>query len=200
MEKKKLNREHLFLQFLMMFLALVLILSAPFFFLSDIVWFENAKTTISLVSGVLLLLLSVISIYRNTLKEKESTNSHLFSAIFFFLLGFLTIFTTLTKSLSSPTEFTITFPIILILLAIFVFLIATREWMYRDLYFWIIFSVALFIFSRVFFLQSFTEAGGLVEYSSLVAMFGYLAFLIGFGNDLYEAMKGKKSAKKGKKK
>jgi O-antigen ligase len=121
--------------------------------------------------------------------------------IFFILLAFLTIFTTITNSLSFSTQRTIAIILIPVFLLLFLFVFFKKEWLYSDIYFWILFSLSLFIFSKLFFLQaSFEETEGLLQYSYIINFFGYLALTIGFGNELYNILSKKKGVKKSKKK
>jgi hypothetical protein len=88
-----------------------------------------------------------------------------------------------------------------VFLLLFLFVFFKKEWLYSDIYFWILFSLSLFIFSKLFFLQaSFNEVEGLLQYSYVINLFGYLALTIGFGNELYNVLPKKKGAKKSKKK
>jgi hypothetical protein len=88
-----------------------------------------------------------------------------------------------------------------VFLLLFLFVFFKKEWLYSDIYFWILFSLSLFIFSKLFFLQaSFEEVEGLLQYSYIINLFGYLALTIGFGNEVYNVFPKKKGAKKGKKK
>jgi hypothetical protein len=199
MKKKKLDSNHIFLQFLMMFLTLSSILAFTLF-LHNILWPQGTGKVIPITTGILGTLLSILSFLKHFLtKDKEKT--FLLLGIFFILLAFLTIFTTITNSLSFSAQRTIAVVLIPLFLLLFLFLFFKKEWLYSDIYFWILFSLSLFIFSRLFFLQaSFEETEGLLQYSYIINFFGYLALTIGFGNELYNILSKKKGVKKGKKK
>ena len=198
MKKEKLGSEHIFLQFLMMFLTLGFLLIFSFF-VKNILWFKNAKTVIPLISGVVVIGLSVISFLRYQRKPKD--RQFLLFAVFLFLLGFLTLFLTLSNTLSFSTQVTISTTLIPLLLILFLLLLIKKNWYYSNLDFWIIFSLSLFIFSRIFFLQTLLEWDtGFVEYSYLITLFGYLALAVGLVNEIYELKEGQKGAKKRKKK
>lgn len=198
MKKTKLDREHIFLQFLMMFLTLGFLLIFSIF-IKDILWFKNAKTVISLMSGIIGISLSGISFLRYKLKPKE--RKFLLFSIFLFLLGFLTLFTALSNTLSFSTQIIISITLIPSLLLLFFITLLKKNWYYSNLDFWVIFSLSLFLFSRIFFLQSLLEIGtGFVEYSCLITLFGYLALTVGLVNEVYELEEEQKGAKKRKKK
>jgi hypothetical protein len=199
MKKKKLDSNHIFLQFLMMFIALSSIFLFTLF-LHNILWPQGIGKVISITTGILGILLSILSFLKHFLtKDKEKT--FLLLGIFFILLAFLTIFTTITNSLSFSTQRTIAIILIPVFLLLFLFVFFKKEWLYSDIYFWILFSLSLFIFSKLFFLQaSFEEVEGLLQYSYIINLFGYLALTIGFGNEVYNVFPKKKGAKKGKKK
>jgi hypothetical protein len=199
MKKKKLDSNHIFLQFLMMFLTLSSILAFTLF-LHNILWPQGTGKVIPITTGILGTLLSILSFLKHFLtKDKEKT--FLLLGIFFILLAFLTIFTTITNSLSFSTQRTIAIVLIPTFLLLFLFIFFKKEWLYTDLYFWLLFSLSLFIFSKLFFLQaSFEEVEGLLQYSYIINLFGYLALTIGFGNEVYNVFPKKKGAKKGKKK
>jgi hypothetical protein len=199
MKKKKLDSNHIFLQFLMMFIALSSIFLFTLF-LHNILWPQGIGKVISITTGILGILLSILSFLKHFLtKDKEKT--FLLLGIFFILLAFLTIFTTITNSLSFSTQRTIAIILIPVFLLLFLFVFFKKEWLYSDIYFWILFSLSLFIFSKLFFLQaSFEETEGLLQYSYIINFFGYLALTIGFGNELYNILSKKKGVKKSKKK
>jgi hypothetical protein len=199
MKKKKLDSNHIFLQFLMMFLTLSSILAFTLF-LHNILWPQGTGKVIPITTGILGTLLSILSFLKHFLtKDKEKT--FLLLGIFFILLAFLTIFTTITNSLSFSTQRTIAIILIPVFLLLFLFVFFKKEWLYSDIYFWILFSLSLFIFSKLFFLQaSFEETEGLLQYSYIINFFGYLALTIGFGNELYNILSKKKGVKKSKKK
>jgi len=198
MKKTKLDSEHTFLQFLMMFLSLAILLIFSHF-VESLLWFENSTTVIPITSGILIILISGISFYRYTLKPKE--RRFLLFGIFFLLLGLLTLFITFTNSLSFSTSLVISIALILPLLFILIFFFIKKNWLYSNLEFWILFSLSLFIFSRIFFLEAFLRRElGLLNYSYLISLFGYLALGIGFVNEVCEVLPKKKRAKRGKKK
>ena len=198
MKKAKLNSEHIFLQFLMMFLTLGFLLIFSFF-VKNILWFKNAKIVIPLISGVVVVALSVISFLRYQRKSKD--RQFLLFTVFLFLLGFLTLFSTHSNTLSFSTQIIISTTLIPLLLILFLYILLKKNWYYSNLDFWIIFSLSLFIFSRIFFLQTLLEGDtGFVEYSYLITLFGYLALAVGLVNEVYELKEGKKGAKKRKKK
>jgi len=198
MKKTKLDSEHTFLQFLMMFLSLAILLIFSHF-VENLLWFENSTTVIPITSGILIILISGISFYRYTLKPKE--RRFLLFGIFFLLLGLLTLFITFTNSLSFSTSLVISIALILPLLFILIFFFIKKNWLYSNLEFWILFSLSLFIFSRIFFLEAFLRRElGLLNYSYLISLFGYLALGIGFVNEVCEVLPKKKRAKRGKKK
>jgi len=198
MKKTKLDSEHTFLQFLMMFLSLAILLIFSHF-VETLLWFENSTTILSVISGVLVILISGVSFYRYTLKPKE--RRFLLLGIFFLLLGLLTLFTTLSSTLSFSTRLVISMALILPLLFILILFFIKKNWLYSNLEFWILFSLSLFIFSRVFFLEALSKRElGLLNYSYLISLFGYLALGIGFVNEVCEVLPKKKRAKRGKKK
>jgi hypothetical protein len=198
MKKTKLDSEHIFLQFLMMFLTLALLLIFSLF-VKNILWFDNIETTIPLISGIVVISLSAVSFLKYRLKSKD--RPFLLFAVFLFLLGFLTIFSTLSNSLSFSSQITIAAMLIPLLLLLLVFLLFKKNWYYSNLDFWIIFSLSLFLFSRIFFLQNLLEGEtGFLEYSYLITLFGYLTLTVGLVNEVYEVKEGEKDAKKRKKK
>jgi lysylphosphatidylglycerol synthetase-like protein (DUF2156 family) len=203
MKKTKLDSEHTFLQFLMMFLTLCSLLVFSLF-VKNILWFEKINLVIPIISGVISVLVGVLSFYKHSLekmKGKSKQKIFLLLAILFFFLGFLTIFSAITGSLSSSTEATISIILVPVLLSLLLGVFLKKEWLYSNLFFWILFSLSLFILSRMFSLQSvFNEKEGFKEYSYIVGLFGYVALLIGFANDVWERLSKKKDAKKSKKK
>jgi lysylphosphatidylglycerol synthetase-like protein (DUF2156 family) len=203
MKKTKLDSEHTFLQFLMMFLTLCSLLVFSLF-VKNILWFEKINLVIPIISGVISVLVGVLSFYKHSLekmKGKSKQKIFLLLAILFFFLGFLTIFSAITGSLSSSTEATISIILVPVLLSLLLGVFLKKEWLYSNLFFWILFSLSLFILSRMFSLQSvFNEKEGFKEYSYIVGLFGYVDLLIGFANDVWERLSKKKDAKKSKKK
>lgn len=196
MKKTKLDREHIFLQFLMMFMTLGILLIFSLF-IKNILWFNNVKTVIPVISGVVVILLSGISFLRYKLKSKD--RELLLFGIFLFLLGFLTLFTALSNTLSFSTQITISVTLIPLLFLLFVLILLKKNWYYSNLDFWIIFSLSLLLFSRIFFLQALLEIDtGFVEYSYIITLFGYLALTVGLVNDVYELKGQQKDAKKRK--
>ena len=195
MKKTKLESEHIFLQFLMMLLTLIVVFVFSFF-VEGILLFNRASMYIPLISGAVCLFLSTISIILFTKRSERKEKTFLLTAILFFLLGFLTIFSTLTRSISFSTHIYLSFFTILALLALFLFFLIRKNWYYSNLDFWILFSLSLFVFSRIFFLQSLLEVvSGIEEYSQLIVLFGYLMLSVGFVNDLYEVSSKKKTRK-----
>lgn len=196
MKKTKLDREHIFLQFLMMFMTLGILLIFSLF-IKNILWFNNVKTVIPVISGVVVILLSGISFLRYKLKSKD--RELLLFSVFLFLLGFLTLFTALSNTLSFSTQITISVTLIPLLFLLFVLILLKKNWYYSNLDFWIIFSLSLLLFSRIFFLQALLEIDtGFVEYSYIITLFGYLALTVGLVNDVYELKGQQKDAKKRK--
>ena len=197
MNRKKLDNEHVFLQFLMMFftLSLLLIFSV---FVKNLLWFDNAEKAISLSSAVFSLFLLVVIFlrYRATVKQKGSFSlSHSL-----FVLGFLVISSVRLQSLDTFTQILITVGLIVSLFVFLVYFFRRKNWIYSNLDFWIIFALSLFLFSRMFFLENLLNEGSkLLEYSSLVNLFGCLALTVGFVNDLREVKIKQKGAKKRKK-
>lgn len=196
MKKTKLDREHIFLQFLMMFMTLGILLIFSLF-IKNILWFNNVKTVIPVISGVVVILLSGISFLRYKLKSKD--RELLLFSVFLFLLGFLTLFTALSNTLSFSTQITISVTLIPLLFLLFILILLKKNWYYLNLDFWIIFSLSLLLFSRIFFLQALLEIDtGFVEYSYIITLFGYLALTVGLVNDVYELKGQQKDAKKRK--
>jgi hypothetical protein len=70
--------------------------------------------------------------------------------------------------------------------------------LYRPLLLVTLFSFPFYIFQTL--QASFEEVEGLLQYSYIINLFGYLALTIGFGNEVYNVFPKKKGAKKGKKK
>ncbi len=197
MNQKKLDGEHVFLQFLMMFfvLSILLIFSV---FVKNLLWFDNAEKAISLSSAVFSLFLLVVIFlrYRVTIKQKGSFSlSHSL-----FVLGFSAISSVRLQSLDTFTQILITVGLIVSLFVFLVYFFRRKNWIYSNLDFWIIFALSLFLFSRMFLLENLLNEGSkLLEYSSLVNLFGRLALTVGFVNDLREVKIKQKGAKKRKK-
>jgi hypothetical protein len=198
MKKTRLESEHIFLQFLMMFLTLVFVFLFSHF-VEDLFWFNNSLIYIPLMSGVVCIFLSVISVLRFARRKEKGEKTFLLTAIFFLLLAFLTIFSTLTRSISFSSQIYMSFLTIFFLLGLLLFLLIKKNWYYSNLDFWTIFSLSLFLFSRIFFLQAvLKDTSGIEEYSQLIVLFGYLTLSVGFVNDLYEVGKRKKKINKKK--
>ena len=143
MKKKQLDKEHVFLQFLMMFLTLSSFLLFP-------------------------------------LLSKEVPNIFNFPILF-----------------SESIQITLSIPIILICFLSLLYFILSKKWLYYDIYFWIIFSSALLIFSRLFFLYfSLTNTLFWLQYSRLLIVFTCIAICIGGGNEIYNLIKKKDNFKK----
>jgi lysylphosphatidylglycerol synthetase-like protein (DUF2156 family) len=199
MKKTKLDSEHTFLQFLMMFLTLCSLLFFSLF-VKNILWFKGINLVIPVISGAISILIGVLSFYKHSL-TKTKRKTFLLLAILFFFLAFLTTFSALTGSLSTSTEATISIILVPILLSLFIGLFLKKEWLYSNLFFWILFSLSLFLLSTMFSLQAvFNEQVGFKEYSYFTGLFGYIALLIGFANDVWEVLSKKKGAKRSKKK
>ena len=198
-KRKKLDSIHVFLQFLMMFLTLCFLIGASYF-IQDIIWFDKVETVIPLLSGALSIIIANLFFYRSSLKGKER-RGFFFFGIFFFILGILTVVGTTLGVLTIANRVLIDFPLIFILLALFIFLFVRKDWKYDNLTFWEIFSISLFIFAKLFLVSSFLFVEvKLIEFSYLVELFAYVAILIGAINEVYEALGGVRGAKKGKKK
>lgn len=198
-KRKKLDPIHVFLQFLMMFLTLCFLIGASYF-IQDIIWFDKVETVIPLLSGALAIIIANLFFYRSSLKGKER-RGFFFFGIFFFILGILTVVGTTLGVLTIANRVLIDFPLIFILLALFIFLFVRKDWKYHNLSFWEIFSISLFIFAKLFLVSSFLFVEvKLIEFSYLVELFAYVAILIGAINEVYEALGGVRGAKRGKKK
>lgn len=198
-KRKKLDPIHVFLQFLMMFLTLSFLIGASYF-IQDIIWFDKFETVIPLLSGALAIIIANLFFYRSSLKGKER-RGFFFLGIFFFILGILTIVGTTLGVLTVANRVLVDFPLIFILLALFLYLFVKKDWKYHNLSFWEIFSISLFIFAKLFLVSSFLFIEvKLIEFSYLVGLFGYVAILIGAINEVYEALGHTRGAKKGKKK
>lgn len=198
-KRKKLDPIHVFLQFLMMFLTLCFLIGTSYF-IQDIIWFDKVETVIPLLSGALSIIVANLFFYRSSLKGKER-RGFFFFGIFFFILGILTVVGTTLGVLTVANRVLIDFPLIFILLALFIFLFVRKDWKYRNLSFWEIFSISLFIFAKLFLVSSFLFVDvKLIEFSYLVELFAYVAILIGVINEIYEALGLIRGAKKGKKK
>ena len=198
-KRKKLDPIHVFLQFLMMFLTLCFLIGTSYF-IQDIIWFDKVETVIPLLSGALSIIVANLFFYRSSLKGKER-RGFFFFGIFFFILGILTVVGTTLGVLTVANRVLIDFPLIFILLALFIFLFVRKDWKYHNLSFWEIFSISLFIFAKLFLVSSFLFVDvKLIEFSYLVELFAYVAILIGVINEIYEALGLIRGAKKGKKK
>ncbi len=198
-KKEKLDSTHIFLQFLMMFLTLCFLIGASYF-IQDLIWPDNFKTIISTFSGGFSLIIAILFLYRSFLKKEDKGKFFAFGALFF-LLGMSVVVGSRLELLTTPYRVILEFPIILILLTLFLFLILKKNWEYDNLTFWGIFSISLFIFARLFFVRSFIFPDvNLVEFSLVVEFFAYIAMLIGAANEVYETLKATKDAKKSKKK
>ena len=188
-KRKKLDPIHVFLQFLMMFLTLCFLIGTSYF-IQDIIWFDKVETVIPLLSGALSIIVANLFFYRSSLKGKER-RGFFFFGIFFFILGILTVVGTTLGVLTVANRVLIDFPLIFILLALFIFLFVRKDWKYHNLSFWEIFSISLFIFAKLFLVTSFLFVDvKLVEFSYLVELFAYVAILIGAINEVYEALGG----------
>lgn len=198
MGKKKLDNEHVFLQFLMMFLTLSMLLIFAVF-VKNILWFDSAVKVISSLSWILFsfILLGVSFLkYRRT--EEKVLLPFSFSLL---ILGSLMIFFGQLQSLSFSLQALITVVVTAFLFIFFLSLFRNKNWVYSNLDFWIIFALSLLIFSRVFFLENLlNESSKLLEYSHLINLFGYLALIVGFANEFHEEKLKLKCAKKRKKK
>jgi hypothetical protein len=116
-------------------------------------------------------------------------------------LGILIIVATRLGLLTATHRVLIEFPLIFILLALFIILFVKKDWKYDNLTFWEIFSISLFIFAKLFFVRSVLLANvELIEFSYVVDLFAYVAILIGAVNEVYEALGATRGAKKAKKK
>lgn len=198
MKRKKLDPTHVFLQFLMMFLTLCFLIGTSYF-VQGIIWFDNAEILISLSSGALSIVVANVFLYRSSIKQKQKGGFFLLGLLFF-LLGTSVVIDTKLGLLTVANRILLEFPLILILLGLFLFLFVKKEWKYYNLTFWEIFSISLFIFAKLFLVNSFLFNTKLLEFSYIVELFAYLAILIGAINEVYEALVVKKGAKKGKKK
>lgn len=199
MKKKKLDPTHVFLQFLMMFLTLCFLIASAHFF-QDIIWFTKFETIIPLLSGAFSLITGSFFLYRSSLKRKEKRRFFLLGVLFF-LLGILILVGTTLGILTVANRVLIDFPLIFILLTLFLLLFVKGGWKYNNLTFWEIFSISLFIFSKLFLVMSFLFMEvKLTEFSLLVELFAYIAILIGAINEVYEASGATRDAKKGKRK
>jgi len=166
------------------------------YFIQDIIWFDKFETVIPLLSGALAIIIANLFFYRSSLKGKERRGFFLFG-IFFFILGILTIVGTTLGVLTVANRVLIDFPLIFILLALFIFLFVKKDWKYDNLTFWEIFSISLFVFAKLFLVSSFLFVDvKLVEFSYLVELFGYVAILIGAINEVYEALGATRVQKK----
>ena len=197
---KKLDPAHVFLQFLMMFITLCFLIVVGSYLVQDIIWPDNFKIMMSTFSGGLSIIIANLFLYRSLLKKEDKRRFFLLG-IFFFLLGILIIIVTKLGLLTTPNRALIEFPLIFILLALFIFLFIKKDWEYNNLTFWGIFSISLFIFAKLFLVRSFLFSDvKLVEFSFVVEFFAFVAILIGVANEIYETLKVTKGAKKAKKK
>jgi len=198
-KKEKLDSTHIFLQFLMMFITLCFLIGASYF-IQDLIWPDNFKMIISTFGGGLSLVIAILFLYRSLLKKEDKGKFFAFGALFF-LFGMSVVVGSRLGLLTTPYRVILEFPIILILLALFLFLIFKKDWEYDNLTFWEIFSISLFIFARLFLVRSllFPDVK-LGEFSLVVEFFAYVAILIGAINEIYETLKVTKGAKKSKKK
>lgn len=198
-KRKKLDPTHVFLQFLMMFLTLCFLVGFAYF-VQDIIWFTKFETIIPILSGALSLITGSFFFYRSSLKRKGKRSFFLLG-VFFFLLGILIVIGTTLGILTVANRVLIEFPLIFILLALFLLLFVKGDWKYNNLTFWEIFSISLFIFSKLFLVVSFLFIDvKLIEFSYLVELFAYIAILIGAVNEVYETLGATRDAKKGKRK
>ncbi len=196
---EKLDPTHVFLQFLMMFITLCFLIGTSYF-VQDVIWFNNFETTVSLISGALSIITANLFFYRSSLVKKEKEKFFPLG-VFFFLLGILIIVATRLGLLTATHRVLIEFPLIFILLALFIILFVKKDWKYDNLTFWEIFSISLFIFAKLFFVRSVLLANvELIEFSYVVDLFAYVAILIGAVNEVYEALGATRGAKKAKKK
>jgi hypothetical protein len=198
-KRKKLDPTHVFLQFLMMFLTLCFLIGASYF-LQNIVWPDKFTTTTSLLSGALSIIIANLFFYRSSLKGKQKRGFFLLG-IFFFLLGILIVVGTTLGILTVANRVLLEFPLTFALLALFLLFFVKRDWKYENLTFWEIFSISLFIFAKLFLVSSFLFVDvKLIEFSYIVELFAYVAILIGAINEVYEALRVTRGAKKAKKK
>lgn len=196
---EKLDSTHVFLQFLMMFLTLCFLIGASYF-VQDLLWPDNFKIMISTFSGALSIIIANLFLYRSTIK-KEDKGRFFALGVFFFLLGILVVICARLGLSTIPNRVVLEFPLIFILLALFLYLVIKKGWKYNNLSFWEIFSISLFIFAKLFLARSFLFSDvKLVEFSLVVEFFAYAAILIGVANEIYETLKVTKGAKKAKKK
>jgi len=198
-KRENLDPTHVFLQFLMMFLTLCFLIGTSYF-IQDIIWFTKLETIIPILSGALSLITGSFFLYRNSLEGKEKRRFFLLGVIFF-LLGILIVVGTTLGILTVANRVLMEFPLIFILLALFLLFFVKGEWKYDNLTFWEIFSISLFIFSKLFLVISFLFIDvKLIEFSYIVELFAYVAILIGAVNEVYEALGATRDAKKSKKK
>jgi hypothetical protein len=183
----------------MMFITLCFLIGTSYF-VQDVIWFNNFETTVSLISGALSIITANLFFYRSSLVKKEKEKFFPLG-VFFFLLGILIIVATRLGLLTATHRVLIEFPLIFILLALFIILFVKKDWKYDNLTFWEIFSISLFIFAKLFFVRSVLLANvELIEFSYVVDLFAYVAILIGAVNEVYEALGATRGAKKAKKK
>jgi hypothetical protein len=183
----------------MMFLTLCFLIGASYF-LQNIVWPDKFTTTTSLLSGALSIIIANLFFYRSSLKGKQKRGFFLLG-IFFFLLGILIVVGTTLGILTVANRVLLEFPLTFALLALFLLFFVKRDWKYENLTFWEIFSISLFIFAKLFLVSSFLFVDvKLIEFSYIVELFAYVAILIGAINEVYEALRVTRGAKKAKKK
>ena len=182
-----------------MFLTLFFLIGVSSF-VQDILWFDKFKVMVSLLSGAFSIIIASLFFYRSFFKKEGKRNFFLIG-ILFFLLGSLVIVGTTLGIPSIDNRILLEFPLIFILLALFLLLFIKKDWKYKNLVFWELFSLSLFIFAKLFLITSVLLPDiKLIEFSYVVEFFAYVAILIGAINEVYEALGTKKDAKKGKKK
>ncbi len=183
----------------MMFLTLCFLIGASYF-IQDMIWFDNFETTVPLISGALSIIIANLFFYRSSLVKKEKGKFFPLGVIFF-LLGILIIVATSTGLLTTSYRVLIEFPLIFVLLVLFILLFVKKGWKYDNLTFWGIFSISLFILAKLFFVRSVLFANvELIAFSYIVDLFAYVAMLIGAVNEVYESLGATRGAKRGKKK
>jgi len=183
----------------MMFLTLCFLIGTSYF-IQDLIWPNNFEMMVSLLSGGLSIIIASLFLYRSLLK-KEDKGRFFALGVLFFLFGMSVVAGSRLGLLTTSYRVILEFPLIFVLLALFLSLVIKRDWEYNNLTFWEIFSISLFIFARLFFVRSllFPDVK-LVEFSLVVEFFAYVAILMGAANEIYETLKVSKGAKKGKKK
>jgi hypothetical protein len=79
---------------------------------------------------------------------------------------------------------------LLLFLVSFVAYMFRREWLYEDLYFWILYMLALMLLSQIFYMPFLNiQYESMFNISVLIKFFAYLGLLIGFLNSIYEMFK-----------